>query len=351
MPTSPYSNALHYSNSFPYSNEDPYNSPPLSASQDPFPSHESNAKPSPSIAHAPTPNNSQNSRFEAPPHSPTAAPPLSAHLREISFQELTLEMSPIGSGVGGVVRRGVWRGAPVAVKMVVCPPNDEQMRQCFVQECSILASVTNHPHVIKFIGCSTQLPHLFLVSQYCENLSLLDYLVKKQTAVDLPTLVRMMKETASGLLHLHAENIIHRDIAARNILVDAQLHCYVTDFGMSRVKEISRSYGKTRSVYGPVKWMAPECFSLKRYSSHTDVWSFGVLMFEMLTRQEPYGDLDILDIAVGIKSQQLRPVLDNTLFPKPLCDLAATCWEYDPAHRPDMAAVCHSLTQFHTSLL
>lgn len=270
-------------------------------------------------------------------------------MREIPLEELQLDLTSIGSGVGGVVRRGIWRGATVAVKMVSCPENDEVMRQSFIQECAILAQVTNHPNVIKFIGCSTTLPHLYLVSQYCENLSLLDYLVRRQSPVEMTALVRMMKEAAAGVLHLHAENVIHRDLAARNILIDSHLRCYVTDFGMSRVKELSRSYGKTRSVYGPVKWMAPECFSHKQYSFKTDVWSFGVLISEMVCRAEPYPGMDLLDVAIGIKSRQLRPSLPAGA-PIQLQELTARCWAFEPDERPSMAHVFDLLHRFWLSL-
>lgn len=275
---------------------------------------------------------------------------MSISLPEIAPTDLELDPHPLGSGIGGVVRKGLWRGAVVAVKTVHCLPTDENMRQSFAQECSILARVANHPNVVKFIGCCTRLPHLLLVSQFCEHGSLFDFLIVRNAQVSHVDLVRMMKETAAGLIHLHAENIIHRDLAARNVLVDSRLNCFVTDFGMARVKEASRSYGRTQSNYGPVKWMAPECFK-KEYSFATDVWSYGVFLFEITQRKEPYPEgMNLLDIALEIKQQQLKPEVPDNVPPE-IQNIMRSCWDFNPALRPSMSTLFSRLQSYHMALI
>lgn len=193
---------------------------------------------------------------QSPSSRPIVGSEFLTPLPEISPMDLELDPKPIGSGIGGVVRRGLWRGGLVAVKQIkTVPYEEEEMRQKFIQECALLAKTSHHSHVVKFVGCCTQLPNLMLISQFCEHGSVLDWL-KKTPSCDFPTLVRIMKETAAGLLHLHAEQVVHRDVAARNVLLDARLSVYVTDFGMARVKEACRNYGTTYSHLGPIKWYA-----------------------------------------------------------------------------------------------
>ena len=176
-------------------------------------------------------------------------------LPPIPIAELEIDRHhALGRGAGGVVFAALWRGVKVAVKLVHCNHDDTELASSFLQECALLARVANHPCVVRLIGCCTELPDLGLISQYCANGSLFDFLIKKRTTVDWKTKIRMLSDAANGISHLHAEHIIHRDIAARNVLVDERLNCCVTDFGMARVKEICRTYGKTQSSIGPVKW-------------------------------------------------------------------------------------------------
>lgn len=188
------------------------------------------------------------------PPCPATSSSTAVRLPEILREELILDNIILGRGIGGFVQSGLWRGCKVAVKTIlVVKGRDSDMLERFLHECSLLARTSNHGHVIKFIGCCTKLPNLMLVSQYCENGSVLDWLAAHPTC-DLLTRVRILKETAAGLLHLHAEQVVHRDIAARNVLLDKQLTVYVTDFGMARVKEAALEDGKTASFLGPIKW-------------------------------------------------------------------------------------------------
>jgi serine/threonine protein kinase len=118
-------------------------------------------------------------------------------------------------------------------------------------------------------------------------------------------------QSACGVLHLHKEGVIHRDIAARNFLLDAHNNVFVCDFGLARVK--TGAYQHTASSLGPVKYMAPESISKKRYSEASDAWSFGVYMWEVTHAQEPFKNCEVFDVAMGVVSGTLRLSIDPTV--------------------------------------
>jgi serine/threonine protein kinase len=189
-------------------------------------------------------------------------------------------------------------------------------------------------------------PNLCLVTQFLPNGSADAFLRRLRAAGRAPplsALVRMMRDAASGVLHLHMEGVIHRDLSARNLLVDADLTVRVSDFGMSRVKRAS--VGHTDSRVGPVKWMSPEALLRHEYSERSDAFSFGVVMWELLTGELPFPALENLDAAVRVAADEaFRPPLPADLPPQ-LVALVRACWRHEPAQRPDFAAIVSALDQ------
>jgi serine/threonine protein kinase len=112
-------------------------------------------------------------------------------------------------------------------------------------------------------------------------------------------------------MHLHKEGVIHRDIAARNFLLDSRNNVFVCDFGLARVK--TGAYQHTASSLGPVKYMAPESIAKKRYSEASDVWSFGVYMWEVTHAQEPFKGYEVFDVAMGVVNGTLRLSVDPSV--------------------------------------
>ena len=182
----------------------------------------------------------------------------------------------------------------------------------FKREVEMMNRLGFHPNVLKISGVITS-PNFCLVSPFCRYGSLEGFLQigKKNEEISVrpeKLLVRMLRDAAAGLQHLHLENVIHRDIALRNILVGDQYSIYVTDFGMSRLVDQNAAYAHTRSSLGPVKNMAPEAVLKKQYSQYSDVWSFGVLLWQVETRRHPYDDLDALSVVVKRTSGELPPL-------------------------------------------
>src|SRR3989338_1545906 len=202
----------------------------------------------------------------------------------------------------------------------------------------------NHPNVVKFVGAVTRGGHLALVTEFCANGSLYDKLYKSDHDYTAAELLCMARDIASAISHLHSEGVIHRYIATRNVLLTHDMTVRVSDFGMSRVitKAEESQVNTTHSNIGPVKWMAPESIRKKEYSEKTDAFSYGVLLWEMYTRREPYEGMAVLDVAVGVAREGLRLEAPADADPT-VQDLMKRCWRLNPAERPTFAEMVAQL--------
>jgi len=170
-----------------------------------------------------------------------------------------------------------------------------------------------------------------------------NYLVQNPR-LSLSQKIEQIKGIAAGVLHLHKERIVHRDLATRNILLDKSGIPKVADFGMSRILE-SENTRQTTSNIGPLKWMAPESIDKKVYSEKSDVWSFGILVFEILSNGEsPHKDVPMIDAAILIRDTGAVPIIPPDT-PGPIVDLLKCCWQYDPVKRPTFEEICSTLKQ------
>lgn len=270
--------------------------------------------------------------------------------KEIDYHELAF-LEKIGSGAFGTVWRGEWRGGQVAIKIL--HDSDVFNRQVlheFRREAETMHVVGNHPCVVKFIGVCTKQGHFCIVSEFCAKGSL-ERLVRGNNRASIPlrTIVQMARDAAAGILHLHCESVIHRDIAARNIMIGDNYSAHVGDFGFARVKDKNASSAFTSTI-GPAKYMAPEAIKEKKYSEKSDAFSFGVLLWEMVTGKEPWEDQkSLVEIAIGVSSRGWRlPIPDNC--PPQLADLMHRCWATDPKERPDFRAIHRTLNNFLLAL-
>jgi len=149
---------------------------------------------------------------------------------------------------------------------------------------------------------------------------------------------KFIYDIALGMLHLHREGVIHRDLAARNILLSKHLDAKVADFGMSRQTETDDKQGVTQATVGPLKWMAPEAIGQSQYSPATDSFSFGVVMWEIITEQEPWAGMTSVEVAIGVVTEGKRLPLPDTL--EWLQGLITTCWSTSPEERPTFEDMC-----------
>ncbi|PRP76169.1 putative leucine-rich repeat receptor-like protein kinase [Planoprotostelium fungivorum] len=255
----------------------------------------------------------------------------------IEFHDIT-HKKMIGSGGFGVVYRGKWRDTEVAVKQIKAEHVTQKQLEDFIHE-----GLKSHPNIVMFVGVSLPPQPLSLVTEYCSGGSLLHYL--RNNECDMEDKVKFMKEIALGMLHLHKEKVIHRDLAVRNILLSKHMEAKVADFGLSRVQESTDVTGHTQSFIGPLKWMSPEAIRDRKYSTKSDVFSFGVVMWEIVEADEPWGEESAVSVAIRVTTNRERlPV--SSQWPEPLSDIVQRCWLESPGDRPNFEEIGSLLREY-----
>jgi len=235
-----------------------------------------------------------------------------------------------------------WRGARVAVKKLMAFVDAEQLVE-LRSECALMARCSNHPNVVKFIGACADNNQFCIVTELL-RCSVHDAFITRKETFSVADTLRVLHQSACGVLHLHKEGVIHRDIAARNFLLDARNNVFVSDFGLARIK--TGAYQHTKSSLGPVRYMAPESISKKRYSEKSDAWSFGVYIWEVLHRREPFADVEVFEIAMGVVAGTLRLDFDDEApraFGSAVVELTAQLWHADADARPNFEEVASRL--------
>ena len=252
----------------------------------------------------------------------------------------------IGRGQSGNVVRGLVKvtNEEVAVKIVMAQASSSF--EMFRREVTTMATL-KHPSLLKFCGYTTENPY-YLLTEYMENGSLYDFLEKspgKLTPTDR-TLIAL--DIARGMEFLHGRGIIHRDLKSSNVLLDGRKRAKIGDFGLTRTK----SSGPMTGMVGTQDWMAPEVLvSLPFYDEKVDVYSFGIVLWELLTSKRPYQDVESnpLELIVDITMKGTRPEIPGSC-PKSLRTLIEACWHTDPKRRPSfheiVAMLCDPLFQF-----
>lgn len=258
---------------------------------------------------------------------------------EIDLKHLKFEKM-VASGSYGDLYKGTYCSQEVAIKILKPERINTDMQREFGQEVFIMRKV-RHKNVVQFIGACTKPPSMCIITEYMAGGSVYDYLHKKRGFFKLPSLLKVATDISKGMNYLHQNNIIHRDLKAANLLMDENGVVKVADFGVARVKAQS---GVMTAETGTYRWMAPEVIEHKPYDHKADVFSFGVVLWELLTGKLPYEFLTPLQAAVGVVQQGLRPPIPKQTHPK-LVEILQRCWEQDPALRPDFSEIIDILQQ------
>ncbi|KAH7283783.1 hypothetical protein KP509_34G023800 [Ceratopteris richardii] len=267
---------------------------------------------------------------------------------EIDFQKSTI----IGKGSFGEIRKTVWRGTSVAVKTILPSLSDDKLIvEDFKHEVELLVKL-RHPNIVQFLGAVTIRKPLMLVTEYLKMGDLHQYMKNKGP---LPAIkaVDFALDIARGMTFLHTgpNVIIHRDLKPRNVLLVDERHLKVGDFGLSKlitVKNLHEVYKLTGET-GSYRYMAPEVFRHRAYDTKVDVFSFGMILYEMLEGIPPFQGIEPYEAARAVSTGERPEITARTCTPA-LKHIIKLCWHKDKDQRPTFAKILEILEPIRNEL-
>lgn len=276
-----------------------------------------------------------------------------AGVQRVAVDELRIDRR-IGRGSFGEVFHAHWGGTEIAVKKL--PKHmlaSAKFLEDFAQEITIMAKL-RHPNVIQFLGVATDKVSLYMLTEYMPRGSLYDVIHDPEqgtrvcaaprasdpsiAALPLELIMSLMLDTARGMTYLHKINIVHRDLKSHNLLVDQHFVIRICDFGLSRLFEESQS---TMTACGTPCWTAPEVLRNEHYTPKADVYSFAVVLWECLAREDPFAGMPPFHVVFAVGTKGARP--DVLFDPSPLSQLMVRCWAEAPEERPSFLDIVHDL--------
>uniref|UniRef100_A0A8C7GQM0 Receptor protein-tyrosine kinase n=1 Tax=Oncorhynchus kisutch TaxID=8019 RepID=A0A8C7GQM0_ONCKI len=269
------------------------------------------------------------------PLTPSGTAPNQAQLRILKETELK-RVKILGSGAFGTVYKGIWvpEGETVKIPVAIKILNEATGPKAnveFMDEALIMASM-EHPHLVRLLGVCLS-PTIQLVTQLMPHGCLLDYVHEHKDNIGSQLLLNWCVQIAKGMMYLEERRLVHRDLAARNVLVKSPNHIKITDFGLARLLDINEKEYNADGGKMPIKWMALECIHYRKFTHQSDVWSYGVTIWElMMFGGKPYDGIPTRDIPDLLEKGERLPQ-------PPICTIdvymvMVKCWMIDADSRP-----------------
>lgn len=249
----------------------------------------------------------------------------------------------LGHGQFGEVWEGLWNNTtPVAIKTLKTGTMDAKD---FLAEAQIMKKL-RHTKLIQLYAVCTLVEPIYIITELMKNGSLLEYLQGKGQFLKLPQLIDMAAQIASGMAYLESQNYIHRDLAARNVLVGENNIVKIADFGLARIIKEDEYEARVGARF-PIKWTAPEAANYSKFSIKSDVWSFGILLTELITYGRiPYPGMSNAEVLHQVEHGYRMPAPPNC--PPALYEIMLECWHKDPMKRPTFETLQWKLEDFFT---
>lgn len=272
--------------------------------------------------------------------------------------EWTVDMSKLflgnrfAHGARSRLYHGMYDGEAVAVKIMCVPDDDEtgvlaaRLEKQFRSEITLLSRL-HHENVLKLVAACRKTPVYCVITEYLEEGSLRAFLHKlEHKTLPYTKLIAFALDIARAMEYIHSQGIIHRDLKPENILIDRGFHMKVADFGTACEEAYCDSLADDPGTY---RWMAPEMIKHKSYNRKVDVYSFGLILWEMVAGTIPYEDMNPIQAAFAVVNKNLRPVIPGNC-PPAMRALIEQCWSLQAEKRPEFWQVVKVLEEFETSL-
>ena len=249
----------------------------------------------------------------------------------------------LGTGEFGIVQQGVWTNGSERIQVAIkclCRERMQSNPMEFLKEAAMMHSI-EHENIVRLYGVVLDTESLMLVTELAHLRSLLECLKDPGLRVSfltVPTLCEFASQICNGMMYLENKRFIHRDLAARNILVFSKNKVKISDFGLSRALGVGKDYYQTNfnvNLKLPIAWCAPECINFLRFTHASDVWAFGVCLWEIFSYGfQPWAALTGHQILEAIDEPHYQRLEKPECCPKEYYALMLKCWQHDAAKRP-----------------
>ncbi|XP_062063350.1 tyrosine-protein kinase ABL1 isoform X1 [Lepus europaeus] len=242
----------------------------------------------------------------------------------------------LGGGQYGEVYEGVWKKYSLTVAVKTLKEDTMEVEE-FLKEAAVMKEI-KHPNLVQLLGVCTREPPFYIITEFMTYGNLLDYLREcNRQEVNAVVLLYMATQISSAMEYLEKKNFIHRDLAARNCLVGENHLVKVADFGLSRLMT-GDTYTAHAGAKFPIKWTAPESLAYNKFSIKSDVWAFGVLLWEIATYgMSPYPGIDLSQVYELLEKDYRMERPEGC--PEKVYELMRACWQWSPSDRPSFAEI------------